>query len=139
MGFTTFRRVRTYRRNGGIDFLVRTYTAYERKSLLYKTFVTYPNDRKKSVFFLSTDGAVSQNSSRPCRNIGKRSRQLSDVRQRSPQRPHYPRRAPRESPRHFAASMDESVIVGYYTSAEVPFQSYLSANPKERKEKYGKK
>ena len=33
----------------------------------------------------------------------------------------------------------ESVIVGYYTSAEVPFQSYLSANPKERKEKYGKK
>ena len=31
-----------------------TYTAYERKSLLYKTFVTYPNDRKKSVFFLST-------------------------------------------------------------------------------------
>lgn len=28
MGFTTFRRVRTYRRNGGIDFLVRTYTAY---------------------------------------------------------------------------------------------------------------
>lgn len=23
-------------------------------------------------------------------------------------------------PRHFAASMDESVIVGYYTSAEVP-------------------
>ena len=45
----------------------------------------------------------------------------------------------RESPRHFAASMDESVIVGYYTSAEVPLQSYLSANPKERKEKYGKK
>jgi hypothetical protein len=35
--------------------------------------------------------------------------------------------------------MDESVIVGYYTSAEVPLQSYLSANPKERKEKYGKK
>ncbi len=69
MGFTTFRRVRTYRRNGGIDFLVRTYTAYERKSLLYKTFVTYPNDRKKSVFFLSTDGAVSQNSSRPCRTL----------------------------------------------------------------------
>ena len=69
MGFTMFRHVRTYRRNGGIDFLVRTYTAYERKSLLYKTFVTYPNDRKKSVFFLSTDGAVSQNSSRPCRTL----------------------------------------------------------------------
>ena len=49
--------------------MVRTYTAYERKSLLYKTFVTYPNDRKKSVFFLSTDGAVSQNSSRPCRTL----------------------------------------------------------------------
>ena len=26
---------------------------------------------------------------------------------------------PSESPRHFAPSMDESVIVGYYTSAEV--------------------
>ena len=30
------------------------------------------------------------------------------------------RTPPRESPRHFAARMDESVIVGYYTSAEVP-------------------
>ena len=30
---------------------------------------SYPNDRKKSVFFLSTDGAVSQNSSRPCRTL----------------------------------------------------------------------
>ena len=29
------------------------------------------------------------------------------------------RTPPRESPRHFAARMDESVIVGYYTSAEV--------------------
>ena len=27
---------------------------------------------------------------------------------------------PSESPRHFAARRDESVIVGYYTSAEVP-------------------
>ena len=139
MGFTTFRRVRTYRRNGGIDFLVRTYTAYERKSLLYKTFVTYPNDRKKSVFFLSTDGAVSQNSSRPCRTLERgadnflmfgRGRRSDRITLGEPLG---------RSPRHFAASMDESVIVGYYTSAEVPFQSYLSANPKERKEKYGKK
>ena len=41
---------------------------------------------------------------------------------------------PRESPRHFAARMDESVIVGYYTSAEVhprsPARLLLS---KERK------
>ena len=40
----------------------------------------------------------------------------------------------RESPRHFAARMDESVIVGYYTSAEVhprsPARLLLS---KERK------
>ena len=35
--------------------------------------------------------------------------------QRSPQRPHSPSGEPSESPRHFAASMDESVIVGYYT------------------------
>ena len=44
------------------------------------------------------------------------------------------RTPPRESPRHFAASMDESVIVGYYTSAEVhprsPARLLLS---KERK------
>ena len=42
--------------------------------------------------------------------------------------------SPRESPRHFAARMDESVIVGYYTSAEVhprsPARLLLS---KERK------
>ena len=44
------------------------------------------------------------------------------------------RTLPRESPRHFAARMDESVIVGYYTSAEVhprsPARLLLS---KERK------
>ena len=31
------------------------------------------------------------------------------------------RNSPSESPRHFAGRRDESVIVGYYTSAEVPF------------------
>ena len=44
------------------------------------------------------------------------------------------RTPPRESPRHFAARMDESVIVGYYTSAELhprsPARLLLS---KERK------
>ena len=44
------------------------------------------------------------------------------------------RTPPRESPRHFAARMDESFIVGYYTSAEVhprsPARLLLS---KERK------
>ena len=44
------------------------------------------------------------------------------------------RTPPRENPRHFAARMDESVIVGYYTSAEVhprsPARLLLS---KERK------
>ncbi len=33
------------------------------------------------------------------------------------------RTPPRESPRHFAARMDESVIVGYYTSEEVHLRS----------------
>ena len=42
---------------------------------------------------------------------GKRCRHFHLGQQRSPQRPH----TPSESPRHFAASMDESVIVGYYT------------------------
>ena len=44
---------------------------------------------------------------------------------------------PSESPRHFAASMDESVIVGYYTlkkcrSSALP----LSVNLKERKRQW---
>ena len=51
-----------------------------------------------------------------------------------------PPEEPSESPRHFAASMDESVIVGYYTlkkcrSPVLP----LSANLKERTKTYGKK
>ena len=68
-------------------------------------------------------------------DIGKMSRQLSDARQRFPQKPHSPRRAPRESPRHFAASMDESVIVGYYTSAEVHLQSYPVCKFQRKEEK----
>ena len=46
---------------------------------------------------------------------GKRRRHFRLGQQRSPQRPHSPSGEPSESPRHFAASMDESVIVGYYT------------------------
>ena len=49
-------------------------------------------------------------------------------------------RSPSESPRHFAGRRDESVIVGYYTSAEVPFprrkqpgcafvRAFYAANP----------
>ena len=48
--------------------------------------------------------------------------------------------SPSESPRHFAASMDESVIVGYYTSTEVHPRSPRPSATLERKEKaYGKK
>ncbi len=48
-----------------------------------------------------------------------------------------PPEEPSESPRHFAASMDESVIVGYYTlkkcrSSALP----LSVNLKERKRQW---
>lgn len=47
---------------------------------------------------------------------------------------------PSESPRHFAASMDESVIVGYYTLKKCPLRSPSSPfTLKERKEFYGKK
>ena len=46
---------------------------------------------------------------------GKSCRHFRPGQQRSPQRPHPPPEEPSESPRHFAASMDESVIVGYYT------------------------
>ena len=42
------------------------------------------------------------------------------VRSDSPETPLY-NRFPSESPLHFAGRGDESVIVGYYTSAEVPF------------------
>ena len=61
--------------------------------------------------------------------------------QRSPQRPHSPSGEPSESPRHFAASMDESVIVGYYTSAEVHPQKLPVSQPPlwARKEFYGKR
>ena len=55
---------------------------------------------------------------------GKRCRYFRRGQQRSPQRPHSPSGEPSESPRHFAASMDESVIVGYYT-----LKKCLSAAP----------
>ncbi len=59
---------------------------------------------------------------------------------RHPLMPHTPSGEPSESPRHFAASMDESVIVGYYTSAEVLLRSPRPSATPERKEKsYGKK
>ena len=65
---------------------------------------------------------------------GKSCRHFRIGQQRLPQQPHSPSGEPSESPRHFAASMDESVIVGYYTSAEVhprsPARLLLS---KERK------
>ena len=44
-----------------------------------------------------------------------------------------PPEEPSESPRHFAASMDESVIVGYYTLKKCRSPALpLSVNPKER-------
>ena len=46
---------------------------------------------------------------------GKSCRHFRIGQQRLPQQPHSPSGEPSESPRHFAASMDESVIVGYYT------------------------
>ncbi len=50
------------------------------------------------------------------------------------------RNTPSESPRHFAAHRDESVIVGYYTSAEVLLRSPRPSATLGRKEKsYGKK
>ena len=51
-----------------------------------------------------------------------------------------PPEEPSESPRHFAASMDESVIVGYYTLKKCfSVAPPPSANPKERTKNYGKK
>ena len=44
---------------------------------------------------------------------------------------------PSESPRHFAASMDESVIVGYYTLKKCRSPALpLSVNLKERKRQW---
>ena len=70
----------------------------------------------------------------------KRCRHFHLGQQRLSQQPHSPSGEPSESPRHFAASMDESVIVGYYTlkkcrSPVLP----LPANLKERTKNYGKK
>ena len=51
-----------------------------------------------------------------------------------------PPEEPSESPRHFAASMDESVIVGYYTLKKCRSSARpLSANLKEMTKNYGKK
>ena len=56
---------------------------------------------------------------------GKSCRHFRIGQQRLPQQPHSPSGEPSESPRHFAASMDESVIVGYYT-----LKKCLSAAPR---------
>ena len=48
-----------------------------------------------------------------------------------------PPEEPSESPRHFAASMDESVIVGYYTLKKCRSPALpLSVNLKERKRQW---
>ena len=67
---------------------------------------------------------------------GKSYRHFRLGQQRSPQRPH----TPSESPRHFAASMDESVIVGYYTlkKCRSPALRCLQI-PKKGQKFYGKK
>ena len=56
---------------------------------------------------------------------GKSCRHFRIGQQKLPQQPHSPSGEPSESPRHFAASMDESVIVGYYT-----LKKCLSAVPR---------
>ena len=50
---------------------------------------------------------------------GKSCRHFRIGQQRLPQQPHSPSGEPSESPRHFAASMDESVIVGYGRMIEI--------------------
>ena len=70
----------------------------------------------------------------------KRCRHFRLGQQRLPQQPHSPSGEPSESPRHFAAGMDESVIVGYYTLKKCQSSALpLSANLKERTKNYGKK
>ena len=67
---------------------------------------------------------------------GKRCRHFHLGQQRSPQRPH----TPSESPRHFAASMDESVIVGYYTLKKcLSVAPRCLQIPKKGQKIYGKK
>ena len=51
-----------------------------------------------------------------------------------------PPEEPSESPRHFAASMDESVIVGYYTLKKCLSEAFrLSQTLSERSMTHGKK
>ena len=74
-------------------------------------------DRQRKMRFSLPPSArdVSQNSFMQTGDHGKSCRHFCLGQQRSQQRPHTPLEEPSESPRHFAASMDESVIVGYYT------------------------
>ena len=157
MGFMKILRVRTYRmtfrRNGEALsktlMLVRMYTAKERETLVIET-VHFP---LSGLFRCPRDFAKapwtgSERYGFHCHRLQEMFRRTASCRradhkkscrhfrlgqQRSPQRPHSPSGEPSESPRHFAASMDESVIVGYYTLKKCRSPALpLSVNLKER-------
>ena len=127
MDFTMFRRVRTYRmtfrRNGGRSskshWLVRMYAAKERETLVIETAhflylgCFYCSERFD--FHCRRDGWCFAKQQLSGLNNRKRCRQFSGSSAEVTAVSAFPSGEPSESPRHFAASMDESVIVGYYT------------------------
>lgn len=71
---------------------------------------------------------------------GKSRRYVSRGQLRTPQWTQIPSGEPSESPRHFADSMYESVIVGYYTLKKCRSQALRYAEIlKERKKDHGEK
>ena len=52
---------------------------------------------------------------------------------------HNDRNSPSESPRHFAASMDESVIVGYYTLKKCRSPAFRCCKSQRKEKSNGKK
>ena len=125
--------------------LVRMYTAKERETLVIETahslsfgLFRCPRTFEKRVcgHRLQEDVDAEQLHAGGL-TIRKSCRHFRLGQQRSPQRPHSPSGEPSENPRHFAASMDESVIVGYYTLKKCRSPALpLSVNLKERKRQW---
>ena len=160
-----FRRVRTYRmtfrRNGGTNRNPRCwYVCTQQKSVkrsLSKQHIpsclgcfNVHGLLKKRLWTQEAEGSWRRTASRRRADHGKRRRHFRLGQQRSPQQPHFrlgqqrspqqphsPSGEPSENPRHFAASMDESIIVGYYTLKKCRSPALpLSVNLKERKRQW---
>ena len=111
-----FRHVRTYRRSGGIDFCrfalyVCTQLLSVKRSLI-----------ETAAFLLQGIGCCFYVHGILQKLRGQVTKDEVLLPAEVAAATAYPPEEPSESPRHFAASMDESVIVGYYTLKSAALQ-----------------